>query len=137
LLDGEIDSIMRRRWDEQTIRPEDAVLVAERDGDIIGFCATWDGDSAYIDNLHVKPETRSQGVGRRLLAGTAEHFLGLGRKQAHLHVIAANIRARSLYHMLGGEPGGIEGKNLYGTIVANERIAWPDLKVLLERAEIV
>jgi ribosomal protein S18 acetylase RimI-like enzyme len=136
LLDGEIDRIMRDRWERQTILPEDAVLVAERDGKVIGFGATWDGDSAYIDNLHVLREARSQGVGRRLLAATAQHFLGIGRRHAHLHVVAKNLRARSLYLALGGQPGGIEDKNLYGTLVPNERIDWPDLALLLERVEI-
>jgi GNAT superfamily N-acetyltransferase len=105
-LDAEVDEVMRRRWQEQAIRPEDAVLVA------------------------------AQGIGRRLLAETARHFLGLGRGRGHLHVVAANLRARALYLALGGEPAGIEDKNLYGTLVPNERIEWPDLAVLLERAEI-
>jgi ribosomal protein S18 acetylase RimI-like enzyme len=136
LLDAEIDEIMRRRWEEQAIAPEDAVLVAQRDDDLVGFCATWDGDSAYIDNLHVMSEARSQGVGRRLLAETARHFLALGRRRAHLHVVAVNARARALYLALGGWSAGIEDKNLYGTLVPNERIVWPDLLMLLKRAEV-
>ena len=136
LLDREIEGIMRRRWDQKAIGPEDAVLVAEQDGAVVGFCATWDGESAYIDNLHVSKEARSQGVGRRLLGETARHFLGVGRKQAHLHVVAANVRARALYLALGGEPAGIVPKDLYGTMVPNERIAWHDLALLLERAQI-
>ncbi|MDB5692999.1 MAG: histone acetyltransferase and related acetyltransferase [Alphaproteobacteria bacterium] len=135
LLDGEIDSIMSRRWEGQAIRPEDAVLVAEQDGGLVGFCAAWDGQSAYIDNLHVLRDARSRGIGRRLLAETARHFLGRGRNQAHLHVVATNVRARSLYQGLGGVPAGIEDKNLYGTLVPNERIEWRDLALLLERAE--
>jgi ribosomal protein S18 acetylase RimI-like enzyme len=137
LLDDEIDDIMRRRWEEQAIAPEDAVLVAERDEDVVGFCATWDGESAYIDNFHVLSEARSQGIGRHLLAETARHFLALGRRSAHLHVVAVNARARALYLALGGRPAGIEDKNLYGTLVPNERIEWPDLAVLLARTEIV
>ena len=136
LLDREIGSIMDRRWQEQGIRPDDAVLVAEGDGDLLGFCATWDGDSAYIDNLHVRSEARSRGIGRGLLAETVHHFLGLGRRRAHLHVVASNHRARALYIVLGGRPSGIEDKNLYGTLVPNERIEWPDIALLLERAEI-
>ena len=133
-LDGEVEDVMRRRWQEQEIRREDAVLVAESEGGIVGFSATWDGESAYIDNLHVGREARSQGVGRRLLAETARHFLGLGRRRGHLHVVTANRRARALYLALGGCPAGIEDKNLYGTLVPNERIDWPDLGLLLERA---
>jgi ribosomal protein S18 acetylase RimI-like enzyme len=135
-LDHEVDGIMRGRWEEQAIRVEDAVLVAEREGEILGFCATWDAESAYIDNFHVLAKARSQGIGRGLLAETARHFLGLGRRRAHLHVVAANARARALYVALGGRRAGIEDKDLYGTIVPNERIEWDDLGLLLEQAEI-
>ena len=136
LLNDKIYDIMHDRWTSQLIRPDDAVYVAEREGVIVGFAATWDGESAYIDNLHVSKAARSEGIGRRLLGQTARHFLGIGRKRAHLHVVTANVRARALYLALGGEPAGIEDKNLYGTMVPNERIDWPDFRVLLERAEI-
>ena len=35
---------------------------------------------------------------------------------------------------LGGRPDGIEDKNLYGTLVANERMEWDDLGLLIARA---
>ena len=125
---------MAARWAEQPIRREDAVLVAEGQGEVLGFCAAWDGESGYIDNLHVRADACSQGVGRSLLAETARHFLSLGRRRAHLHVVATNARARALYLALGGMPAGLVDKNLYGTVVPNERIEWDDLSLLLERA---
>jgi ribosomal protein S18 acetylase RimI-like enzyme len=134
-LDEEMGPIMAERWRAQEIRPEDAVLVAERDGEVLGFCAVWDGESVYIDNLHVRAEARSSGVGRRLLAEATRHFLRPGRRKAHLHVVAANLRARALYLRLGGRPAGLVDKDLYGTSVPNERIEWSDLSLLLERAE--
>jgi ribosomal protein S18 acetylase RimI-like enzyme len=135
-LDDEVGAVMAGRWAEQAIGAEDAVLVAEEDGDLIGFLAGWDGESAYIDNLHVRSQSRSRGAGRRLLGEAARHFLARGRRRAHLHVVAANARARALYLTLGGRPAGLVEKNLYGTPVMNERIAWDDLAVLLARAEI-
>lgn len=134
LLDDRIDAIMADRWATQPIGPEDAVLVAEESGDIVGFAASWDGDPVYIDNLHVVAEARSRGLGRLLLAETARHFLAIGRKRALLHVVAVNGRARKFYLALGGQPDGVEDKDLYGTIVANERIAWEDIDMLLSRA---
>jgi ribosomal protein S18 acetylase RimI-like enzyme len=101
---------------------------------VLGFAATWDGEPAYVDNLHVAAKARSGGIGRRLLAETARHFLAMGRSGALLHVVAANRRARALYLSLGGQPAGVEDKDLYGTSVPNERIIWRDLGVLLERA---
>jgi ribosomal protein S18 acetylase RimI-like enzyme len=135
-LESEIDAVMAARWAEQPIGPQDAVLVAEDEkGRVLGFAAVWDGDSAYIDNLHVCAEARSRGIGRRLLAEAARHFIAQGRRRAHLHVIAANGGARKLYVALGGRPAGLVEKNLYGTPVMNERIEWDDLASLLARAE--
>jgi ribosomal protein S18 acetylase RimI-like enzyme len=134
LLDDRLQAIMSDRWATQPIGPSDAVLVAEDEGNILGFAATWHGDPAYIDNLHVAAEARSRGVGRLLLAETARHFMAIGSRRALLHVVAANHRARALYLALGGRPAGVEDKDLYGTLVANERIEWDDLGLLLERA---
>jgi ribosomal protein S18 acetylase RimI-like enzyme len=134
LLDDRLPAIMSDRWANQPIRPSDAVLVAEDAGAILGFAATWDGNPAYIDNLHVAAGARSRGIGRRLLDETARHFLAIGRKGALLHVVAVNRRARDLYLALGGRPDGIEDKDLYGTLVPNERILWDDLCLLIERA---
>ena len=134
LLDDRLLEIMSNRWASQPIGPSDAVLVAEYEGNILGFAATWHGDPAYIDNLHVAAGARSRGIGRLLLAETARHFLAIGARRALLHVVAANHRARALYLALGGCPAGLEDKDLYGTLVANERIEWDDLETLLERA---
>jgi ribosomal protein S18 acetylase RimI-like enzyme len=131
LLDDRLPATMADRWASQQIGPSDAVLVAEDEGNIIGFAATWHGDPVYIDNLHVAAEARSRGIGRLLLAETARHFLAIGSKRALLHVVAANRRARHLYFALGGRPTGVEDKDLYGTSVANERIEWSSLEVLL------
>lgn len=134
LLDDALPAIMAERWAEQAIGPSDSVLVAEEGGALLGFAATWDGEPVYIDNLHVAAAARSRGIGRLLLAETARHFHAIGRKAALLHVVATNSRARHLYLALGGRPGGIEDKDLCGTFVPNERILWPDLRLLLERA---
>ena len=134
LLDGTLDAIMAERWAGQAIEAEDAVLVVEADGALLGFAATWQDEPPYIDNLHVAAGARSRGIGRLLLAETARHFLALGAKGALLHVVVGNDRARDLYLALGGSPAGIEEKDLYGTMVPNERIEWDDLHALLERA---
>ena len=130
LLDDRLAAIMAERWARQDVSPTDALLVAEDGGEILGFAASWDGDPVYIDNLHVAAAARSRGIGRRLLGETARFFLANDRNRALLHVVAANARARAFYLALGGHPDGMEQKNLYGTIVPNERIVWEDLTVL-------
>jgi len=135
LLDGDIGPIMARRWHSQAIGAADVVLVAEAAGIVAGFIAVSDGPSAYIDNLHVEHSLQSQGTGRKLLDEAARLLLARGQPAAHLHVVAANLRARSLYVRLGGVPAGIEEKDLYGTIVPNERIEWADLAVLRDKVK--
>lgn len=130
LLDGTLAGIMAARWAGQAITSADAVLVAEAEGVLLGFCAAWDGEPVYIDNFHVAAAARSQGVGRQLLAAVAEHFLARGRQGAALHVVVANHRARALYLALGGREAGIEDHDLYGTLVPNERIEWDRLEEL-------
>jgi ribosomal protein S18 acetylase RimI-like enzyme len=133
LLDGGLTGIMTERWRTQPIGERDIVLVAETGSDeIVGFCATWVDSSGYIDNLHVRSSCQSQGLGRAMLAETARQLLNHDVRSAYLHVIASNQRARSLYLKLGGQPGPIEDKNLYGTIVPNQRIDWPDVSILAE-----
>jgi ribosomal protein S18 acetylase RimI-like enzyme len=133
LLDGRLPKIMAERWRTQSVADDDVLLIAESsEGEAIGFCATWveDGGRGYIDNLHVDSAWRSKGAGRALLGETARRLLRTGVRSAYLHVIASNDRARALYLRLGGEPGGIEDKNLYGTVVPNQRITWSDLSIL-------
>jgi ribosomal protein S18 acetylase RimI-like enzyme len=121
LLDGTLSNIMADRWKTQVIADRDVVLVAEAaDGEILGFAATWveEQGRGYIDNLHVRSSARSQGLGRAMLRETAKRLLHHGVPSGYLHVVASNQRARSLYLRLGGEPGPIENKILYGTICA-------------------
>ena len=133
LLDERLSKIMTDRWRNQTISDRDVVIVAEdEDGAVVGFCATWVDDSGYIDNLHVRSTHQSRGLGRTMLRETARRLLSNDVQRAYLHVVATNARARALYLKLGGEPGAIEDKDLYGTIVPNQRIDWSDLSILAE-----
>src|SRR4051812_5789638 len=135
LLDNRLPKIMAERWSQQPINDRDVVLVAEdADGAVVGFCATWVTDSGYIDNLHVRSSHQSRGLGREMLRDTARRLLSEDVGRAHLHVVATNERARTLYLRLGGELGPVEDKNLYGTIVPNQRIDWSDLSILAESA---
>ena len=131
LLDGRLSGIMADRWRTQAISDHDVVLVADADGELAGFSSTWvEQSTAYIDNLHVRAEYQSRGFGRAMLRETARQLIGSDISSAYLHVVASNERARLLYLKLGGEPGLIEDKNLYGTIVPNQVIAWSDLSIL-------
>lgn len=133
LLDQQIPTLMAERWKNAEIRAQDVVLVAE-DDQVQGFVAVWDDEMPYIDNLHVRSDGRSKGIGRKLLAAAAGAAEENGRKAIWLHVVVGNDRAKDLYARLGGMADGIDDKDLYGTMVPNERIIWRDIKILAEQS---
>jgi ribosomal protein S18 acetylase RimI-like enzyme len=123
-----LDNERRTHWGNRlaTMIADDTVLIA---GDV-GFIAVWaEGDpgfGAYIDNLHVHPERRSGGVGRRLLGEAMRRVASRGETGAYLWVFDDNLRAIDFYRRLGGEivEGGFD--EIDGKQVAHSRIAWRD-----------
>jgi GNAT superfamily N-acetyltransferase len=95
------------------------------------FKAVWaqgdPGFGAYIDNLHVRPERRSGGLGRRLLGKAMRRVAGRGETGAYLWVFDDNVRAIDFYRRLGGEivEGGFD--EIDGAQVAHSRIVWRDI----------
>ncbi len=133
LLDKQLPEKMAERWNNAEIGAQDIVLVAE-DDQIQGFVAAWDDEMVYLDNLHVRSDCRSKGIGRKLLAAAARTAKENGRKSIWLHVVVGNDRARNLYTRLGGIADGVEDKDLYGATVPNERIIWRDIDILAEQS---
>lgn len=134
-LDGE----RRAHWRGKlaAMVPDDTVLIA---GDL-GFIAVWakgdPGFGAYIDNLHVRPERRSGGLGRRLLGEAMGRVAGRGETRAYLWVFDDNVRAIDFYRRLGGEVVGGGFDEIDGKQVAHSRIAWRDTARLAEACGMV
>lgn len=96
-------------WRARLAAASDATagLVAEEAGRVVGFAyLDRDDDPArgpLLDNLHVRPETRSRGLGRRLLAAAAGEIDRRGwTPRLHLWVFEANTGARRFYERHGG-----------------------------------
>ncbi len=130
-LDTQICDLMLKRWATAKIRTKDIVLVAE-DESLVGFVAIWDDETVYIDNLHVRGDYQSRGIGRKLLIAAAKQAKANGRISACLDVVVGNERARKFYLALGGVPNGIDDKDIYGNMIPNERIIWPDINILID-----
>jgi ribosomal protein S18 acetylase RimI-like enzyme len=90
---------------------EDCYLVAERDGDVVGYCyARWGDDTkdfvgenaAGLKELYVDPEYWDKGVGTELLAAAIER---IPEKLAalELETLAENDVGRSFYEARGFE----------------------------------
>lgn len=66
-----------------------------------GFTFEYGGKDAFIDEFFVKPEYRSQGIGKQVLAEVQKMAKSLGLNALHLQTEKYNTRAKNLYQNLG------------------------------------
>lgn len=81
------------------------LLLAERDGAIVGLCDVQIGERVgWIESLFVREGERGRGLGRKLFAAAASLLRERGLDRVGLEVDDANPRARALYDRLGFRP---------------------------------
>ena len=128
-----LDEERRRHWRGKLAHAgaEDIVLLAGE----LGFIALWaEGDpgfGAYIDNLHVLPDSRGGGIGRRLLVEAARRLIARGERRAYLWVFDANLRTVDFYRRLGGKIVEHGFDEVDGVKVPHSRVIWRDVAALL------
>jgi len=105
------------RW-EATLRgldwPGRGVLVAEQDGQVVGFAGfspTRDADldplaTGEVATIYLLPQAWRQGHGRGLMAGALASLGEAGFREAALWVLDTNQRARRFYEAGGWRPDG-------------------------------
>lgn len=81
-------------------KQDDNVVVAEWDGDIVGFGASENADG-HISDVWVSPTSEGKGVGSALIAGLEEQMRDREITIATIRVFALNTRALGLYQRLG------------------------------------
>ena len=87
----------------------------------------------FLDSLHVRPDAKGRGIGRRLIAEAAAFAL-LQSPDAtmHLWVFERNTAARRFYDQLGGAVAEHKtGRTPDGGEAAVVRYVWRDLSVLV------
>jgi len=133
-LDGEVFAERLEHWRGRLglPLPGQLGLLALRDGEPAGFLyAEGEADPRWgtlLDNLHVAPEQRGQGVGTRLLHALAGELARLWpERPLHLWCYELNRRARHYYEELGALP--VERQltlGAGGVTLASWRYVWTD-----------
>src|SRR5436305_11919768 len=94
----------------QSQRPEMAVLVAEREGVVVGYAfagiegndyMALRGPAGVVYDLVVDPDHRRQGIGRALLAAALDALAALGAPRALLFTADKNHVAQALFDKAG------------------------------------
>ncbi|MEW6266575.1 MAG: GNAT family N-acetyltransferase [Thermodesulfobacteriota bacterium] len=128
-------ALWRKRFEDPKTDPR-LVLLIEDQGGLLGFvCVLLDADprwGALLDNLHIRPDFRGQGLGRKLMAEAAawvvERRPGSG---LYLWVFEDNFRARRFYERLGGAAGERRAADASdGRKVMAVRYSWTNLDSL-------
>jgi ribosomal protein S18 acetylase RimI-like enzyme len=138
-LDGDIATERRQAWAARLETPVDANygFIAESEAGPVGFVfmlgrddATW---GTLVDNLHVLPDLKGRGIGRRLLEAAAhETRRRYPGERVFLFVFEKNLPARRFYASIGGrevERGIVEPPG--GGSQVHWRVAWDDADQLL------
>lgn len=85
-------------------------LVAESDGDVVGFVicvvhpGTWTAqDITYLEDLYVDPAQRGQGIGRQLIEAVYAKSQKLNHHRVYWRTKADNQAARALYEKVADD----------------------------------
>ena len=94
--------------------PLEGFIIAEVDGEYAGFLYWFEGEKpwfdaevgryAYIEEVHVLPKYRGQGVGKKLLEGAIDRLEVLPLDAVYIGTTEENSVARHLYESAGFEP---------------------------------
>jgi ribosomal protein S18 acetylase RimI-like enzyme len=84
-------------------------VVAEADGEIIGFCLTaHERTSGYIITIDVLAEHRRRGVGTMLLAGVERKLAACGVREVSLETATDNVSAVAFWQKHGYRTRGVK-----------------------------
>jgi ribosomal protein S18 acetylase RimI-like enzyme len=127
-------------WKEILADAEQVVLIAEVENTAVGYAWAHREEDEAIDwdaeliSLHLLPEYKRQGIGRKLLAAAAKQLKEHGCTSIYLWVLEENHPARKFYEVLGGELSGDQSIELGDSKLMEVAYGWKDIGQL-ERLE--
>jgi GNAT superfamily N-acetyltransferase len=105
----------RERWHERLADPQVTLLVADAEGELLGFtaCGTSrdpdvSSDTGEVQTFFVASGRRRTGVGRALMTAALDDLKGRGHEEATVWSFAANGRANAFYEAQGFTRDGAE-----------------------------
>lgn len=140
-LDSGLDDERRTAWMERLqvspVATAFGIVAEDEAGHMVGFAYVVPGDDpvwgTLLDNLHVHPDLKGGGVGRRLMQAVARELGPTHSQPMYLWVLDANEPAKRFYERLGAEFAEQETEALpfSGVALPKWRCVWRDLSVLL------
>ena len=124
-LDNKVPGLLAQRW-AVLPGPKWRVDAVWQDDVMVGFASldlAHDG-GAYVDNLHVLPRAKGQGVGRILMARAAAHVIEEKQEKLWLTVMADNMPARAFYTRIGGQELAATQESMLGEPVMALPVVW-------------
>jgi len=105
LVIDERKQVWKKRFD--TVNDKQLTILAEQNGQLVGLsCIFLDADplhQAMLDNLHVHPDSKRQGIGKILMKKSADLILQKSNNtNMYLWVLTTNSKAISFYESVGG-----------------------------------
>lgn len=132
----------RRRESMAAMAPDRFALLAEHDGEAVGF--SYGGPSRVADPDHagevyaiyVLPSHQGHGHGAALFRASARECLARGWRGMLVWVLRENWPSRRFYERMGGRHlrDRDEDREIEGTIVTEAGYAWDDLTALASGA---
>lgn len=95
-----------RHFDADVKRDREGIVVAEQDGEVLGFVSSWlehETGIGHIPNISLVQKARGQGIGRRLIQAALERFREHGLTHAKIETMAHNPIGNYLYPSCGFE----------------------------------
>lgn len=138
-LAGGIEADRLATWTQRLKAPQPGqrVIIAERDGEAIGFtCVIGGSDPRWgtlVDNLHALPAAKGSGIGTGLLDQAARWAVeGWPDAGLFLWCYTDNVAARGFYRARGGvEVEDWDKRGPDGRTLPEKRIAWNNPRVLV------